>query len=130
LFAARERGETAGVTTRGGQPVFASPASPRGVSRSAARPKKSAARTSAPAASERSAVGDVWSGFASRSPRGYTAALASSPDSPAGASTIAIAMLGLGLAGVLGTVAVAVAPRRRRARAAARATGGTKSGDE
>jgi len=105
-FTARVQGATAGVTSRGGQPVFAS----------SVAPKKSGANAASP--STRSAVGDVWSGFGPStggSPSVSSAAHAFSPGGQGGGSGggAGIAILGIGLVGALGTFLVAGLRRRR-----------------
>lgn len=113
-FAARERGATEGVARSAGQTVFASSAAPKS-KREAAKGAKGA-RSGAASTSERSAVGDPWSGFSRATSSSEAGALSSS--SAQGGSSLAMALLGLGLAGVLGTILVAVAaPRRRKAAA-------------
>lgn len=108
-FAARVSGATAGVTSRGGQSVFASSVAPKGKAAGGAR--------SATSPSVRGAVGDVWSGFGSStggSPS-VSAAKGFSPGAGGGGSGIGagVAILGLGLIGVIGTFLVAGLRRRR-----------------
>ncbi len=109
FFAARERGTTEGVVSAdGGQSVVASSA-----------PSAKAGARGLP--SERSAVSDTWSGFDSRA---YVAGPA--PVGPSfeteGESKLAMALLGAGLIGAVGTLLLAV-PRRRRAEAHSGARG-------
>lgn len=120
-FAQRASGATAGVTSRGGQTVFASPA--------AKAPKASnsrAAEASRATPSARSASGDLWSGFkpAARSSV-FAAESAAGDQGSAAPMTAALVVLGLGLVGLVGTASVLGARRRR---AAAKATGGSSSG--
>lgn len=108
-FAARENGATAGVTTQNGQAVFAS---------STAQKAKKAASSGAGSASpsERTAVGDAWSGFSSGASAGGSATPAAASLSEGGSgSTLGLAILGLGLVGMLGTFLVLATPRLRRA---------------
>ncbi|MDQ6805599.1 MAG: hypothetical protein M3065_11675 [Actinomycetota bacterium] len=103
-FAARVQGATAGVTSRGGQSVFAS----------SVAPKKSGANAASP--STRSAVADVWSGFGSSNGASPSVSSASSfsPGGSGGSGIgVGIAILGLGVAGLLGTMLVAGLRRRR-----------------
>ena len=103
-IAARESGATEGLTSNRGQPVFASSTAPK--------PKKKAA---AAAPSERSVVGDPWSGFASGSASRGSSAQTSLPAGQGG-STLAMDALGLGFAGVLLATLMVALPRRRPAR--------------
>jgi len=99
------------VTSRDGQQVFAS---------STARGKNPAgAQAGAGSPAEASAVSDAWSGFSSGSSAASEAgapATALAGEKGAG-STLGLAILGLGLVGVLGTFVVLAAPRRRLAQA-------------
>lgn len=65
--------------------------------------------------SEQSAVSDAWSGFSSQASAsgGYRSPVASLGEQGA-SSTLGMAILGLGLVGVLGTGLLLVASRRRR----------------
>lgn len=115
-FAARESGATAGVVSEGGQPVFASSSASKG--------KKAAgsdAGTGSP--SERSAVGDAWSGFSSGTSAGGSRATAASLGEDGSKSPLGMAILGLGLVGIIGTFLVLAAPRRRRAKVDSQGTG-------
>lgn len=107
-FAARESGATAGVVSEGGQQVF-------GGSRAKGR---AAGGSDAPASSpsERSAVGDAWSGFDSGASAAGSAAPAASLGEEGSGSTfgIGMAILAFGLVGMLGTFLVLAASRRRR----------------
>lgn len=104
-FEVRESGGTAGVVEQGSQPVFSSSTASKG---------KKADSQGAGSPSERSAAGDAWSGFASAaSPAGSGAATSLGEDS-SGLTTLGLAILGLGLAGVAGTLLVLAGPRRRR----------------
>jgi len=107
-FAARERGGTVGVARSGDRAVFASSTEPK--------TKRKGGKAAPPSASERSAGGDAWSGF-DRAAVSPAAAAASSPPPQQGGPNLAMAMLGLGLVGVLATVLAAAAPRHRRAAA-------------
>ena len=119
---ARIGGSTAGVVRQGGQSVFASSAAPGSAKakagKSAAARKKAAKSTSAPALSQRSATADLWSGLNSKGAN--LASAASAGGTSGGLSTgvvAALAMLGVGLAGLTG--AALLTGRRRRAGAAA-----------
>ena len=125
-FAARERGATAGVTSRGGQPVFVSSTAPKGKPAAAPKARKEA-RAGAPSASERSAVADPWSGFDRGAASRGLNALGSSPVHSGGGSTVAMAMVGLGLVGLLGTLLAGARARRRRAPARSGATAASDS---
>jgi len=107
-FAARESGATAGVVNEGGQPVFASSSASKG--------KKAQSKSATGTPSERSALGDAWSGFSSgASSGGGTEAPVASLSENGSGSTLGMAILGLGLFGVLGTFLLLAASRRRRA---------------
>jgi len=108
-FAARESGATAGVASEDGQSVFASSQAPNGKSGAGSQ----AAGSGTP--SESSAVGDAWSGFSSGTAAGTSSAGATSLGEAGSGSTLGMVILGLGLAGLLGTFLVLAAPRRRRA---------------
>lgn len=112
-FAARESGETAGVTNQAGQQVFASSTAANGKN-----PAGAQAGAGSPA--EGSAVSDAWSGFSSggstANGAGSTPAAALAGEQGSGA-TLGLAILGLGLVGLLGTFVVLAAPRRRLAEA-------------
>lgn len=113
-FAARENGGTAGVVNEGGQPVFASSSASKG------KEAQSSSATSTP--SERSALGDAWSGFDSgASSSGSKAPVASLSENGSG-STLGMAILGLGVMGVLGTLLLLAASRRRRAEVSSEST--------
>lgn len=105
-FAARLNGATAGVTSRGGQAVFASSVAPKGK-----------AATSAVSPSIRGAAADVWSGLGSS--RGGSPSLAAAQEGSSstgglGSSlAVGLGILGFGVAGLLGTALVAGARRRR-----------------
>lgn len=120
---ARVSGSTAGVVQQRGQSVFASSAAPasakaKGDKSAAARKKAAAKSTPAPALSQRSATGDLWSGLTSGGASLASAASAGGTGGGlSGGVVAALAMLGLGLAGLTG--AALVAGRRRRAGAAA-----------
>lgn len=108
-FAARESGATAGVTVQNGQSVFASSTAPKDK-------KAAGSDAGSRSPSERTAVSDAWSGFRSGTP------LAAGPGTPAASSlsehgfgsTLAMAILGLGFVGMLGTFLMLAAPRLRR----------------
>jgi len=104
-FEARVDGATEGVKRSGGQPVFASSA-PKGKATRGAHGKT---------ASVRSANADVWSTFASpKRSSSVTAARSFAPGENGGSGLgIGAAILGLGMAGVLGTMLVAGLGRRR-----------------
>jgi hypothetical protein len=111
------------VTVQNGQPVFASSAAPKG--------KQAAGSAGSGAPSERSAVSDAWSGFSSGTSSaggsGIPAAASSLTENGSG-STLGIAILGLGLVGMLGTFLVLAAPRLRRAGADRQGTGRKQRG--
>lgn len=110
-FATRDGGGTEGVTSQGGQQVFAS-STAKGKKPAGAR----AGAASAPA--EGGAVSDVWSGFSSGSAASEAGAPAAALAGEKGSgATLGLAILGLGLVGVLGTFVVLAAPRRRLAEA-------------
>lgn len=115
---ARVAGSTAGVVSQRGQSVFASSAAPRATQKSRGKSKARASATSTtPAVSERAATGDLW-GAVTSTGANPSLASAAGPDSGglSGGVVAAIAMLGLGLAGIAGG-ALATAGRRRRAAA-------------
>jgi len=113
-FAARESGATAGVVNEGGQPVFASSSASKG--------KKAQSKSTTGTPSERSALGDAWSGFDSgASSSGSKAPVASLSENGSG-STLGMAILGLGVMGVLGTLLLLAASRRRRAEVSSEST--------
>ncbi len=104
-FAARVRGATEGVTRRGGQSVFTSSAGPKH-------------KPSSKASSARPPANGPWSdsGTSSKPAPSLTSAHAFSSGQSGGfggSVTAGIALLGLGLAGVLGGFMVAVGRRRR-----------------
>jgi hypothetical protein len=112
-FAQRESGVTVGTTSRGGQAVFSSSAPTPGKSAAKAASKPA---TSTP--STRSAAGDLWSGFKPSSRSSVFAAEASAQPSGNGGVTAALALLGLGLAGIAGATSfVLLRSRRAKARA-------------
>jgi len=109
------------VTQSAGQSVFAS--------------SVAASRASAAASpSARSVVGDLQSGFGSAvkgsaSTPAFAGSSSASPAGGAGSTAIGMAVLGLGLMGVLATSLVAVAQRRRahgEVRSSRRAEGGSR----
>jgi hypothetical protein len=121
-FNARVLGATAGVTNQGGQRVFASSTAP-GKASSTGRGKatgkakssaRSAARSVAPAVSQRTATGDLWSGVTSRANPSLASAAAGAKEGGGLSSGVvaAMALLGLGLAGIVGFALVT--SRRRR----------------
>lgn len=117
-FAARDEGATAGVTETGGQQVFSSSQARKGGS--AGQPA-SKGRESQVAPSEGTALSDAWSGFGSGTvDSASTAPAATSLGEEGSGSTLGVAILGLGLVGMLGALALAVAPRRRRVKASER----------
>ena len=118
---ARESGATAGVTNRGGRPVFTSSTPPKD------KPPRGAkgSRAGGASVSERTAAGDPWSGFASApAPRGAEARAVAPAQRQAG-TAVGMLILGLGLVGAFGTALVAAAPRRRRKAASTPADGET-----
>jgi len=107
-FAARESGATAGVTEQGGQQVFAGSAAPKAK-------KASGSKAGSGSPSERSAVGDAWSGFSSGSfATGGSETPAASLAEDGSGSPLGMAILGLGLVGILGTLLALAVPARRR----------------
>lgn len=118
-FAQRSNGATAGVTARGGQTVFASPAAKaRATSKSKSRATPSA----------RSAAGDLWAGMKPAARSSVFAAEASAAKQAGGAPmTAALVVLGLGVVGLAGTASV-LGLRRRRAAASATGSGSSSSG--
>jgi hypothetical protein len=127
--AARTNGATAGVTRAGDQAVFSSSTAPRATQTTKAKAKgstRSSAKSTAPAdagpaASTRSATGDLWSGVASAGAKPSLASAAAVADKSGGLSgpvLVGMAILGLGLVGLTGG-ALATAGRRRRASAGA-----------
>jgi hypothetical protein len=115
---ARQNGQTAGVTNQGGQAVFTSSVAPRKHAAHRAHAITRSAQAHAAVPSQRSATGDVWSGFtapAKSSP--VSAAAAYSAGHGSGISSqlvIGLVILGIGLTGLFGgAVAVSVARRRK-----------------
>jgi len=100
------------VSEAAGQQVFTS--SKAGKSDSAGKPASS--RESQVAPSEGTAVSDAWSGFDATASGSSAPAAASLGEEGSGSSTLGLAVLGLGLVGMLGAFALAV-PRRRRVKA-------------
>ena len=121
---ARIGGSTAGVIQQRGQSVFASSAAPRSATKAKAgkaAARKAATKSTAPAVSQRSATGDLWSGLSSQGASLASAASAGDQsDGLSGGLVAAIALLGLGLAGIAG--AALVIGRRRRSGAVAGAS--------
>ena len=116
-FAQRSNGGTAGVTARGGQTVFASPAAK---ARATSKASRSRATPSA-----KSASGDLWAGVKPAGRSSVFAAEASAAKQGGGAPmTAALVVLGLGVVGLAGTASV-LGLRRRRAEA--KATGNSSS---
>lgn len=119
-LSARVNGATAGVVESRGQTVFRSSTAPKA---KAAKRDKAGARPpakSAPAVSERAATGDLWGGLATADANlASAAALGKDGGGMSGGLIAALAILGLGLAGLTGG-ALATAGRRRRAGAAKR----------
>lgn len=112
-FGQRAAGGTAGTVSQAGQRVFASATPP-------ARAKASKGKRSAAAPSARTAAGDLWAGFQPGERASVSTAEASAKSEGVGGTVAAaLAVLGLGLAGMAGTMA-AVGVRRRRARSSSR----------
>jgi hypothetical protein len=112
-FSDRANGGTAGVTARGGQTVFASPAAKA----------RARATSKARTPSARSASGDLWQGFKPEARSSVFAAEASAAKTGGGAPlTAALVVLGLGALGLAGSASV-LGVRRRRA--AAKSSGKT-----
>jgi len=123
-FAQRESGATVGTTSRGGQAVFGSSAPAKGKS---AATTKAASKPATSTPSTRSAGGDLWSGFKPSSRSSVFAAEASAQPSGNGGVTAALALLGLGLAGIAGAMSfVLLRSRRAKARATAGGSGTSK----
>jgi hypothetical protein len=107
-FSQRSNGATAGVTARGGQTVFASPA---------AKARATGKAESRATPSARSAAGDLWAGVKPAARSSVFAAEASAAKGASGAPmTAALVALGLGVVGLAGTASV-LGLRRRRAAA-------------
>jgi hypothetical protein len=121
---ARVEGSTAGVTRERGRAVFASSTAPtaaRAAKRGKGKAGKATARTSTrPTVSERSAAADLWSGVSSgKNPSLASAAAIDGEGGGLSAGAVAaLAIFGLGLAGISGA-ALATTARRRRATAGA-----------
>jgi len=109
-FEARRSGATEGVTTSGGQPVFTG-----SVAKDAAADVSGDGADAGASPAATSATGNLWSGFAPDQSSSLSAADASAaPQSGDGGSqTIGMAILGLGLTGLLGGFLVAAVRRQR-----------------
>ena len=104
-FEARAEGGTAGTTRSAGRAVFASPAA------KAKAPRKATGTPSA-----RTAAGDLWSGFEPQARSSVFAAEASATEQGSGAPvTAALAILGLGLVGLVASASVLGLRRRKQA---------------
>jgi hypothetical protein len=123
---ARENGQTAGVTHQGGQTVFTSSVAPRKHAAHRAHAITRSAQAHAAVPSQRTATGDVWSGFAAPAKSSPVAAAAAySAGHGSGLSSqlvIGLVILGVGLTGLFGG-AVAVSVSRRRTAANTRVDG-------
>lgn len=120
-LAARESGATVGVVNEGGQPVFAN-------TKPSIGKKAAGSGAAASSPSERSAVGDVWSGFNDPSAPGSTASVASPGENGGSGSALGMGILAVGLVGLLGTFFLLAASRRRRVTASQEGTGRGPSG--
>lgn len=116
---ARVQGRTAGVSRESGRPVFASSTAPspaRAAKRGKGKAREAAAKSNAPAVTERSATADLWTGVSSGTNPSLASAAAidGGGGGLGGGAVAALAVFGLGLVGISGAV-LATAARRRRA---------------
>lgn len=125
-FAQRSSGSTAGVSARGGQPVFSSSAPSKAEGKKAS--DSTQPRASGP--STRSATGDLWNGFEPAARSSVFAAEASAgQNGGSGASLAAGLALGFGLTGIV-AASLLFGLRRRRAQASSATTPGSRSTTE